>query len=1081
MPPSTADAAAGMDTGSVDGDAGSSPLSLHCAVHARRDEYIQQHKMRIKIGTWNVAGLQGTDKDLATWFVHGKGVDRRLATLDVARNPAIERQETADSLDDDPNAVRLVGGDKIGLYVLGLQEVVDLNVASQYMRGVYSSSESLSAMDRWKMALEAALPSGYTLIASEQMTGLLLLIYASAEVAPTISNVSTSAVGTGLLGYMGNKGSVAARIVVGEATRMTFVNCHLASGHESTNLERRLWDVGQILSRTQFPPVPLHPGAGGEGGSPEKIGDEDFAFWFGDLNFRLDLPGQDIRRLLLLHTRGEYDVSQKPKGKEDTALDGEEAIVLRTSDSSDDKTETSSNRTGSSVDGQTDRDDDSISLPDPDDFLPDPSDDPASLQATLDSLLPHDQLGKLIKDGKVFQEGWREGPITFLPSYKYDVNTVGLFDSSDKKRAPSWCDRILYRSKKDREAYQKKVRDAEESRRRDEELKSRGIGEGTEDDEVLFDYDPENDGDDQPTKSTDTNSNSNNSSNTNVFDYDEYDENEDADGAEDASEDRIHLDIYTSHQRIQSSDHKPVISVFDINYDAAVPELKANVYADAARELDRAENESRPVITVVVEKTDRGDSYIDGTDAGEAAAINFGDVYYLRKKTSSMTIANTGRVAAKFSFVERPSSDQDPLGVGNSQWLTTSFLRTDLGPQAGDNEAVDLGKEVTLEPGETVKAVIGISVDHINLVTHLNDGQASLEEVLILRVEQGRDHFIPVRAHWMVTCIGRSIEELIRVPDGGIRAFVEELSAKKKADGASGSKRVGSIPYDCEVRCAAPKELFKLTEAVETLAERVLADEQMLETEVPRNKGAWPFSDAQPSLESRDPRLVAAVIDHLDQDKAVAEAFEPEVDSMKRLEVVAEVLLIFLQSLTDGIVTISLWAQLEQASIPSLTSSGNTATTAAKQMQEEDKATVLDVLAAAPNHNISFVFLTTTLAKVIAELTPLTKAETALIRTATSSSSGSTASSMSGISPLALTRRSLSFRRGPVAGQGAAEALAALEKRQAKERQVAEVLARVGKVCRAPVMTKAKEIRAVEDKQRALLELFLRRELYGPD
>ncbi|KAI6598914.1 hypothetical protein MCOR06_001470 [Pyricularia oryzae] len=1076
MPPSTADAA-GMDTDSVDGDAGSSPLSLHRAVHARRDEYIQQHNMRIKIGTWNVAGLQGTDKDLASWFVHGKGVDRRLATLDVARNPAIERQETADSLDDDPNAVRLVGGDKIGLYVLGLQEVVDLNVASQYMRGVYSSSESLSAMDRWKMALEAALPSGYTLIASEQMTGLLLLIYASAEVAPTISNVSTSAVGTGLLGYMGNKGSVAARIVVGEATRMTFVNCHLASGHESTNLERRLWDVGQILSRTQFPAVPLHPGAGGEGGNPEKIGDEDFAFWFGDLNFRLDLPGQDIRRLLLLHTRGEYDVSQKPKDQKDAALDGEEAIVLRTSDSSDDKTETSSNRTGSSVGDHTDRDDDSISLPDPDDFLPDPSDDPASLQATLDSLLPHDQLGKLIKDGKVFQEGWREGAITFLPSYKYDVNTVGLFDSSDKKRAPSWCDRILYRSKKDREAYQKKVREAEESRRRDEELKSRGIVEETEDDEVLFDYDPENDGDDQPAKSTDTNSNSN-SSNTNAFDYDEYNENDDADGAEDASEDRIHLDIYTSHQRIQSSDHKPVISVFDINYDAAVPELKANVYADAARELDRAENESRPVITVVVEKSDRDDSHIDGTDAGEAVAINFGDVFYLRKKTSSMTIANTGRVAAKFSFVERPSSDQDPLGVGNSQWLTTSFLRTDLGPQ-GDSEAVDLGKEVTLEPGETVKAVIEISVDSINLVTHLNDGQVSLEEVLILRVEQGRDHFIPVRAHWMVTCIGRSIDELIRVPDGGIRAFVDELSAKK-ADGASGSKRVGSIPYDCEVRCAAPKELFKLTEAVETLAERVLADEEMLETEVPRNKGAWPFSDAQPSLAPREPRLVAAVIDHLDQDKAVAEAFEPEVDSIKRLEVVAEVLLIFLQSLTDGIVTISLWAQLEQASISSLTSPSNTAGAAAK-VQQEDKATVLDILGAAPNHNISFVFLTTTLAKVIAELTPLTKAETALIRTATSSSTGSAASSMSAMSPLALTRRSLSFRRGPVAGQGAVEALAALEKRQAKERQVADVLARVGKVCRAPVMTKAKEIRAVEDKQRALLELFLRRELYGPD
>ncbi len=65
--------------------------------------------------------------------------------------------------------------------------------------------------------------------------------------------------------------------------------------------------------------------------------------------------------------------------------------------------------------------------------------------------------------------------------------------------------------------------------------------------------------------------------------------------------DRIQLDIYTSHQRITSSDHKPVISVFSVDYDAVVPELKARVHAEVARELDRAENEGRPGITIVVD------------------------------------------------------------------------------------------------------------------------------------------------------------------------------------------------------------------------------------------------------------------------------------------------------------------------------------------------------------------------------------------------------------------------------------------------------------------------------------------------
>ncbi|KAL1898267.1 hypothetical protein Sste5346_003675 [Sporothrix stenoceras] len=1078
------------------------PHSLHSAVYARRSEYVRPRQVRVKVGTWNVAACPGTDHDLASWFVSGKGVDRQLSNVVAASsNGALQRETSNVSLAEQEEGggegaadVRVMGDDNIGIYALGLQEVVDLNVASQYMSRVYTDSTA-PVLDRWKTALELALPKGYKLIASEQMSGLLLLIYAAPEVAAMVNHVGTSAVGTGLLGMLGNKGAVSANIVLGESTRMVFVNSHLASGNDVSHADRRCWDVSTIESRTQFEPY-NHPGLP-EAKEPEKIGDADFAFWFGDLNFRLDdLPGDDIRRILTLHARGEYDLSQKQQqlegkgtsgsqGGGHDSLAGEEAIVLKTPTSTDSRsswasatTKTSTETTSTASTTLTDDDDEDAAegmkspapLPDPDEFLPDASEDPASLQATLDSLLPHDQLGRMIREKKAFHDGWREGRITFLPSYKYDVGTVGLFDSSEKRRAPSWCDRILYRTRMDKDNYEQQVKDKEEARKRDEEMTQRGLDHTGDDDEVLFEYQPDTDGEDQLRRGSTASS----------LDYDEYDDGEynpeedSQDAPQDAVADRIHLDIYASHQRIQSSDHKPVVSLFTVDYDAVVPELKAVVHAEIAKELDRTENESTPRVTIVIDSRVARPVGKHPSDSDEA--VDFGLITFMQKASTSLTIANTGRVPAVFSFVEKPTTEDlnsSGLVAHPYQWLTTSFVRQDK--ELDEEGALDLAKEVTLEPGETVNALLEVYVNDLVLARMLNDGVSKLEDVLVLRVDDGRDHFVPVRGTWVPTCIGRSIEELVRVPDGGIRAFVaslnKDLATKndKKPVAAANATIIGSISYDLDVRCAAPKELFKLTEMIENLVDRALADEQMLEEyKIPSDKVGWPFEDM---THTPDDRHIVAVIDALDNDRPVLDAFEPEIPSLLRLEVVSQVLLLFLRGLTDGVVTISLWSQIDQATLLSLNSSRNANPIVRDPNSETDKNTVLDILSSMPHHNISFVFLTTTLSRIIGELSPLSLGDLDALRSiGRSSSGGGFSAAIGGIGSIG--RRSLSSFRKTDASPASA-ALEALERRIAREKRYAELLGVV--MCRAPVVAKDRERKAQEDKQRAVVELFLRR------
>ena len=69
-----------------------------------------------------------------------------------------------------------------------------------------------------------------------------------------------------------------------------------------------------------------------------------------------------------------------------------------------------------------------------------------SIAGELAPLLACDQLRREMAAGRVFR-GLREGTITFPPTYKFDkgVPSPAAYDSSEKRRIPAWCDRILFR------------------------------------------------------------------------------------------------------------------------------------------------------------------------------------------------------------------------------------------------------------------------------------------------------------------------------------------------------------------------------------------------------------------------------------------------------------------------------------------------------------------------------------------------------------------------------------------------------------------------------------------------------------
>ncbi|KDP35587.1 hypothetical protein JCGZ_09025 [Jatropha curcas] len=131
----------------------------------------------------------------------------------------------------------------------------------------------------------------YCLAASKQMVGIFLCVWVRSDLYKHISNLKVSCVGRGIMGYLGNKGSISISMTLHQ-TSFCFVCTHLTSGEKEGDEVRRNSDVSEILKRTRF------SNPYGDPCWPESILDHDKIIWLGDLNYRLAASYGDTYELL---------------------------------------------------------------------------------------------------------------------------------------------------------------------------------------------------------------------------------------------------------------------------------------------------------------------------------------------------------------------------------------------------------------------------------------------------------------------------------------------------------------------------------------------------------------------------------------------------------------------------------------------------------------------------------------------------------------------------------------------------------------------------------------------------------------
>ncbi|BAU01967.1 hypothetical protein VIGAN_11135800 [Vigna angularis var. angularis] len=132
--------------------------------------------------------------------------------------------------------------------------------------------------------------SSYVRIVSKQMVGIFITVWVRRSLRKHIQNLKVSTVGVGVMGYIGNKGSISISMSIHQ-TLFCFICTHLTSGEKEGDELKRNADVHEILRRTQFHSLSYI-------GLPKRILDHERIIWLGDLNYRINLSNVETKALI---------------------------------------------------------------------------------------------------------------------------------------------------------------------------------------------------------------------------------------------------------------------------------------------------------------------------------------------------------------------------------------------------------------------------------------------------------------------------------------------------------------------------------------------------------------------------------------------------------------------------------------------------------------------------------------------------------------------------------------------------------------------------------------------------------------